>query len=75
MPLVSVSDLAVHYGADIIFSGVNLDINERARIGIVGPNGGGKTSLLRVLVGEQDANEGRISRSNGLRIGYVPQNP
>ena len=48
MPLVSTSDLAVHYGADIIFSGVDLDINERARIGIVGPNGGGKTSLLRV---------------------------
>ena len=44
MPLVSTSDLAVHYGADIIFSGINLDINERARIGIVGPNGGGKTS-------------------------------
>ena len=75
MPLVSTSDLAVHYGADIIFSGINLDINERARIGIVGPNGGGKTSLLRVLVGEQDANEGLISRSNGLAVGYVPQHP
>ena len=75
MPLVSTSDLAVHYGADIIFSGVNLDINERARIGIVGPNGGGKTSLLRVLVGEQDANVGRVSRSNGLQVGYVPQHP
>ena len=62
MPLVSTSDLAVHYGADIIFSGVNLDINERARIGIVGPNGGGKTSLLRVLVGEQDANGGHASQ-------------
>ena len=75
MPLVSTSDIAVHYGADIIFSGINLDINERARIGIVGPNGGGKTSLLRVLVGEQDANEGLISRSNGLAVGYVPQHP
>ena len=75
MPLVSTSDLAVHYGADIIFSGVDLDINERARIGIVGPNGGGKTSLLRVLVGEQDANEGRVSRSNGIQVGYVPQHP
>ena len=42
MPLVSTSDLAVHYGADIIFSGVGLDINERARIGVVGPNGAAK---------------------------------
>jgi len=75
MPLVSTSNLAVHYGADIIFSGVDLDINERARIGIVGPNGGGKTSLLRVLVGLQDANEGRVARSNGIQVGYVPQHP
>ena len=75
MPLVSASDLAVHYGADIIFSGVDLDINENARIGIVGPNGGGKTSLLRVLVGQQDASEGRVARSRGIQIGYVPQHP
>ena len=75
MPLVSTSDLAVHYGASIIFSGVDLDINERARIGIVGPNGGGKTSLLRVLVGEQHASEGRVARSIGIQVGYVPQHP
>ena len=75
MPLVSTANLAVHYGADIIFSGVDLDINERARIGIVGPNGGGKTSLLRVLVGLQDANEGRVARSNDIQVGYVPQHP
>ncbi|MQG10640.1 MAG: ABC-F family ATP-binding cassette domain-containing protein [SAR202 cluster bacterium] len=75
MPLVSTSGLAVHYGADIIFSGVDLDINERARIGIVGPNGGGKTSLLRVLVGQQDASEGKVARSTGIQVGYVPQHP
>ena len=75
MPLVSTSDLAVHYGADIIFSGVDLDINERARIGIVGPNGGSKTSLLRVLVGEQHASEGRVARTIGIQVGYVPQHP
>ena len=75
MPLVSTSDLAVHYGVEIIFSGIDLDINERARIGIVGPNGGGKTSLLRVLVGQQDASAGRVARSNSLNVGYVPQHP
>ncbi|NQW22244.1 MAG: ABC-F family ATP-binding cassette domain-containing protein [SAR202 cluster bacterium] len=75
MPLVSTSGLAVHYGVDIIFSGINLDINERARIGIVGPNGGGKTSLLKVLVGQQHATEGRVARSNGIQVGYVPQHP
>ncbi|MDA0263261.1 MAG: ABC-F family ATP-binding cassette domain-containing protein [Chloroflexi bacterium] len=75
MPLVSTTGLAVHYGADIIFSGVSLDINERARIGIVGPNGGGKTSLLRVLVGQQNPSEGKVSLTRGVQIGYVPQHP
>ena len=68
MPLVSTSDLAVHYGADIIFSGVDLEINQRDRIGIVGPNGGGKTSLLRVLVGAQLPNEGRLARSKNIQL-------
>ena len=75
MPLVSTSGLAVHYGVDIIFSGVDLDINAGARIGIVGPNGGGKTSLLRVLVGQQDPSEGRVARPRDVQIGYVPQEP
>ena len=75
MPLVSTSDLAVHYGVEIIFSGIDLDINEGARIGIVGPNGGGKTSLLRVLVGQQEASAGRVSRSHLINVGYVPQHP
>ncbi len=38
------------YGADEVFSGVNLEISERERIGSVGPNGSGKTSLLKLLV-------------------------
>ena len=61
MPLVSTSDLAVHYGADIIFSGVDLDINERARIGIVGPSGSGKSSIVRLALRLYDPDSGKIS--------------
>ena len=75
MPLLSASDVAVHYGADVIFEGIDIEINERARIGLVGPNGGGKTSLLKVLVGELESNAGNVQRSRGLRITYVPQFP
>ncbi len=75
MPLVSASDLSVSYGADLIFENLNLDIHERARIGIVGPNGGGKTSLLRVIVKELEPNAGRVQWSRGLHVGYVSQNP
>ena len=75
MPLVSASDLSVSYGTDLIFENLNLEIHERARIGIVGPNGGGKTSLLRVIVKELEPNAGRVQWSRGLQVGYVSQNP
>ncbi|PKB63718.1 MAG: hypothetical protein BZY80_05855 [SAR202 cluster bacterium Io17-Chloro-G2] len=75
MPLVSASDLSVSYGADLIFENLNLDIHENARIGIVGPNGGGKTSLLRVIVKELEPDAGRVQWSRGLQVGYVSQTP
>ena len=75
MPLVSTSAVAVTYGADEVFSGVNLAISERARIGIVGPNGSGKTSLLKLLVEELEPNAGTVHWTRGVRVGYVPQIP
>ena len=75
MPLVSASDLTVSYGADLVFENLNLDIYERARIGIVGPNGGGKTSLLKVIVKELEPNGGRVQWSRGLQLSYVSQTP
>ena len=75
MPLLSASQLALLYGELEIFSDISLEVPERARIGIVGPNGGGKTSLLRVLVDELAPNQGAVHRSTGLRMGYVPQAP
>ena len=73
MPLLNASDLKVSYGEIEIFSGVTLDVSERARIGLVGPNGGGKTSLLRLLVGEQQPDGGQVYRTGRSRVGYVPQ--
>ncbi len=48
-------------------------MNEQSRIGLVGPNGGGKTSLLRVLVGELEPDAGTVTTNSGLRLAYVPQ--
>ena len=75
MTLLSASQLRLFYGEVEIFSGVDLEVFERARIGLVGPNGGGKTTLLRTLIGELDANGGTVSRSGRLRLGYVSQVP
>ena len=47
MPLLTTSSIGITYGVDIIFSNINVEINERARIGIVGPNGGGKPPCSR----------------------------
>ena len=75
MPVVSTLDIAISFGADVIFSNITVDIHERARIGIVGPNGGGKTSFLKILVGELEPSAGTVQLARGIRVGYVPQTP
>lgn len=63
------------YGEVEIFADISLDVHEGARIGIVGPNGGGKTSLLRILLGELDPDSGSVARGSSIRTGYVAQMP
>ena len=75
MPLLTASKLALLYADLEVFSDITVEVPERARIGLVGPNGGGKTSLVRVLVGELTPNSGAVHRSAGLRIGSVAQTP
>lgn len=73
MALVSVKDLGVRYGANTVLSHVNLVINPGEIVTIVGPNGSGKTSLLRAIIGATQPVAGRVERKQGLQIGYVPQ--
>lgn len=70
---LAASQLSLHYAEIEIFSEVTLQVNEGAHIGIVGPNGSGKTSLIRVLLGDQDFDNGDVYRRENVRIGYVPQ--
>ncbi|MYE54913.1 MAG: ABC-F family ATP-binding cassette domain-containing protein [Chloroflexi bacterium] len=75
MPILTASNLTLLYGEIEIFANLDLQIDERDRIGIVGPNGTGKTSLIRILAGELEPNGGTINWQRGVRIGYVPQTP
>ena len=73
MSLLSASGLSVYYGSAEIFSNIGLEVGERFHIGIVGPNGSGKTSLLRLLTGQQEPDAGSVNITKGMRLGYVPQ--
>ena len=73
MSLITISNLAKSFGPDDIFSGISLSIPPSARIAIVGPNGIGKTTLLRILVGLDEPTAGVVQRSRKLKIGYLPQ--
>ncbi len=73
MSLITASNVALSHGPDDIFWGAALSIPRGARIAIVGPNGVGKTSLLRILVGLEEPSEGVVHRSRNLTIGYLPQ--
>ncbi len=73
MNLVSVEDLCIRYGAHTALRHVNLSIEPGEIVTIVGPNGSGKTSLLRAIVGATQPDRGRVTCRPGLRVGYVPQ--
>ncbi|ATO62850.2 ABC-F family ATP-binding cassette domain-containing protein [Mycobacterium avium subsp. hominissuis] len=66
---------AVHleYPTQVVFESITLGVNDGARIGIVGRNGDGKSSLLRLLTGEQQPDAGRVTRRSGLRVGALSQ--
>jgi ATPase subunit of ABC transporter with duplicated ATPase domains len=74
MSSLTLVDVAVSHGVHEVFSGVSLTVGDGARIGLVGPNGVGKTTLLRLLAGLEEPERGRVRRSpQGLSVGYLPQ--
>lgn len=73
MTLLSARGLEKSYGAVDIFHDINISIPPGARIAIVGPNGVGKTTLLRILIGLDEPSDGEISHKIDLKIGYLPQ--
>jgi ABC transport system ATP-binding/permease protein len=72
-PLVSLEGVAKAYATTVVLDGVSLGVGAGERIGVVGRNGGGKTTLLRILSGQERPDAGRSTRAGGLRVGYVDQ--
>ncbi len=73
MSLITVNNLSKSFGPMDLFSGVTFAIPRGSRLALVGPNGCGKTTLLRILVGLDEPSGGTISRAKSLRLGYLPQ--
>lgn len=71
--VLSVTDLQLSFGSDPILDGATLAVNEGEKVGLVGRNGCGKSSFLRIVAGEEEADSGTISRRQGLVGGYLPQ--
>ena len=72
--LVTLDDVAFSYGDNLIFEKVSFAVNESERVGLIGANGEGKTTLIKLILGELEGDKGAIARKNGLKIGYLEQN-
>lgn len=75
MNIINIEHIHKVFGEKVIFEDASFGIHEGNKIGIVGINGTGKTSLLRMIAGIEEPDQGQIIRQNGLRIAYLPQNP
>ncbi len=73
MSLITVENLSVRYGGHMALAHVDMAIEPGEIVTVVGPNGSGKTSLLRAIIGAVEPAAGRVTRKPGLRLGYVPQ--
>ena len=75
MNLLTVENLKKSFGEKVIFDNLTFGIDDRDKIGIIGVNGTGKSTLLKVIAGDEEADSGQVIKMNGLRVGYLPQIP
>ena len=73
--LLSAHNLSKAFAARPLFKNLNFGIHKGARICLVGPNGAGKSTLLRILSGLETPDSGRVVKINGLRVGFLEQDP
>nr|WP_319400283.1 metal ABC transporter ATP-binding protein [uncultured Carboxylicivirga sp.] len=71
--LLELANISAGYEGKTVLKDVNLQVNQNDFVGIIGPNGGGKTTLLKVLLGLINPQKGKVIKQPDLRIGYLPQ--
>ena len=71
--MISINSLTVAYGGFTLLDDINFHISDNDRIGLVGKNGAGKSTILKLICGLQTPTSGNIAMPAGMRIGYLPQ--
>ena len=71
--MVSIEDVTVAYGGYVLLDKINFHVSDNDKIGLVGKNGAGKSTVLKLICGLQSPTSGRIDRPADLSIGYLPQ--
>jgi ATP-binding cassette subfamily F protein 3 len=73
MAIVTLHDIHKSFGSEVVLDRVDLQLHPGEKVGMVGPNGSGKTTILKLITGAVEPDIGRVIRQKGLRIGYLPQ--
>ncbi len=73
MALLKICGITKYYGSSLVLKDIHLEINEKEKMGLIGPNGSGKTTLLRIITGEEEPDEGQYIYGKGVSAGYLKQ--
>ena len=73
MPLICINKLSFQYESNLVLDKINIDINPGEYLGIVGPNGGGKTTLIKLILGILKDSSKAINITKNTKFGYIPQ--
>jgi ATP-binding cassette subfamily F protein 3 len=73
MALLAARGITKTFGSRLILDELDFDVEPGARLGVIGPNGGGKSTLLRIVAGEETADAGELTQRRGLIVAYLPQ--
>lgn len=73
MNVLDVQNLTLSFGENTLFSGINFDIKDKEKVGFVGVNGAGKTSLFKIITGDYIPDSGNCFLSKNIRLGYMEQ--
>jgi len=71
--MISIQGLTVEFGSQVLFEDISFVVNNRDKIALVGKNGAGKTTMLKVITGQQQPTRGTVARQADITIGYLPQ--